>query len=64
MCGQEGTWFHPSTLRRPNVVHRETDYPADVNTARDIADRYRLGESQPQTDHESGQTVAGDDGGQ
>jgi transposase len=40
-----------------------TEYQADVNGALNIADRYPAGESQPQSDRDSGQKAVVDDSG-
>ena len=40
-----------------------SEYQADVNGALNIADRYPAGESQPQSDRDSGQKVVADDSG-
>ncbi|WP_436930655.1 RNA-guided endonuclease TnpB family protein [Halosimplex halobium] len=60
-CGETGTRPEQTTFRCPNDDCWVTEYQADVNAALNIADRYRGGESQPQTDRNSGPKAAGDD---
>jgi IS605 OrfB family transposase len=60
-CGEEGTRPEQATFRCPTDDCWVSEYQADVNAALNIADRYRGGENQPQTDRDSGQKAAGDD---
>jgi IS605 OrfB family transposase len=60
-CGEEGTRPEQATFRCPTDKCWVSEYQADVNAALNIADRYRGGENQPQTDRDSGQKAAGDD---
>jgi putative transposase len=61
VCGETGTRPQQATFRCTNDECWVGEYQADVNAALNIADRYRSGESQPQTDQDSGQKTAGDD---
>ncbi|WP_435181123.1 RNA-guided endonuclease TnpB family protein [Halorussus sp. AFM4] len=60
-CGEKGTRPEQATFRCTNDKCWVSKYHADMNAALNIADRYRSGESQSQSDRDSGQKVAGDD---
>ena len=60
-CGEEGTRPEQATFRCTNDECWVREYQADINAALNIADRYRGGESQPQTGRNTGQKAAGDD---
>jgi len=61
VCGETGTRPQQATSRYTNDECWVGEYQADVNAALNIVDRYRGGESQPQTGQDSGQKAAGDD---
>ncbi len=60
-CGERGLRPEQATFRCTNDECWVGEYQADVNATLNIADRYRSGESQPQTGRDSGQKAAGDD---
>ncbi|MFB6234949.1 MAG: RNA-guided endonuclease TnpB family protein [Halopenitus sp.] len=61
VCGETGTRPQQATFRCTNDECWVGEYQADINAALNIADRYRGGESQPQTARDPGQKAAGDD---
>ena len=62
-CKEVGSRRHQATFSCTNNDCWVSEYQADVNGALNIADRYPAGESQPQSDRDSGQKVVADDSG-
>lgn len=62
-CKEAGSRRHQATFSCTNDDCWVSEYQADVNGALNIAERCPAGESQPQSDRDSGQKVVADDSG-
>ena len=62
-CKEVGSRRHQATFSCTNNDCWVSEYQADINGALNIADRYPVGERQPQSDRDSGQKVVANDSG-